>query len=333
MKERDFSIDFLRATAILLMTITHVNALLYLGNNPILDFFTTAGATLCFSIFLFCSAYVTGLKIQKGSSFTIKDTLNRALEIYMVYVVLGIFVTFVLKGSIDFDIINNIVLLNYVPEFTEFLIAFVLFSFIPLFFSKQQKYLLNNPLILTIITLSIYILGTFVYTQISKYTYPEIVRIPLENIFGYQSLHRFPLTYYLPIYSLGIFLSMYRKRNMLIAVLISSFTLFIVLYSLKLSHWNRWPPSILFLLYGFIYIPLILLVYREFKKFFSKGIFKMFTNIGMYPLEQFFLSTFFVFVAKAFLNPSNTEILSIIVNFLILALLILHPIVFYRKMV
>ena len=111
MKNRDFSIDFLRATAILLMTITHVNALLYLGKNPILDIFTTAGATLCFSIFLFCSAYVNGLKIQKGSTFSFKDTINRVLEIYMVYVILGILVTFVLDSNISFSKITNIVLL------------------------------------------------------------------------------------------------------------------------------------------------------------------------------------------------------------------------------
>jgi len=333
MKGRDFSIDFLRATAILLMTITHVNALLYLGDNPILDIFTTAGATLCFSIFLFCSAYVTGLKIQKGSTFPLKDTLNRALEIYMVYVVLGIFVTFVAKGSMNFDTINNIVLLNYIPEFTEFLIAFILFSFLPLFFSKQLSYLLNKPLILILVTILIYILGSFVYSEISKYTYPDAVRIFLENIFGYKSLHRFPLTYYLPIYSLGIFLSRYNKRGMLITVLLTSFVIFSILSAFQLSHWYRWPPSVLFLLYGFIYIPLILLVYRQFEKFFSKGIFKVFTNMGMYPLEQFFLSTFFVFLAKAFFQPSNTEILSIIVNFVILSLLMLHPIVFYRKMV
>lgn len=333
MKERDFSIDFLRATAILLMTITHVNALLYLGDNPILDIFTTAGATLCFSIFLFCSAYVTGLKIQKGGSFTIRDTLNRALEIYMVYVVLGIFVTFVINGSMNFDMINKIVLLNYIPEFTEFLIAFILFSFVPLLFSKQLKYLLNKPLILILVTILIYILGSVVYTQISKYTYPDATRILLENIFGYKSLHRFPLTYYLPIYSLGIFLSVYNKRNMLIAVLISSLAFFSILHAFQLSHWYRWPPSTLFLLYGFIFIPLILLVYRQFEKFLSKGIIKIFTNIGMYPLEQFFLSTFFVFLAKAFLQPSNTEIISITVNFIILSLLTLHPIVFHRKMV
>ena len=333
MKNRDFSIDFLRATAILLMTITHVNALLYLGKNPILDIFTTAGATLCFSIFLFCSAYVNGLKIQKGSTFSFKDTINRVLEIYMVYVILGILVTFVLDSNISFCKITNIVLLNNIPAFTEFLIAFIIFSFVPLLFSKQIKYLIHKPLYLILITVLIYILGSIVYTQISKYTYPDSIRILLENIFGYKSVHIFPLTYYLPIYSLGILLSKYNKSSMLKIVLIGSITLFSVLLSFKLSTWYRWPPSVLFLLYGFIYIPLIMLIYRRFKNFLSKGVFKTFTNIGMYPLDQFFLSTLFVFLAVALLKPSINPLLSILVNLGIFCLLLLHPIVFHRKMV
>ena len=195
MKERDLSIDFLRATAILLMTITHVNALLYLGKNPILDIFTTAGVTLCFSIFLFSSAYLNGLKIQKDIKFKLKDTLNRVLEIYMVYVILGIFITFILDSGISFSKITDIVLLSNIPPFTEFLIAFIIFSFVPLLFHKQIKYLMSKPFWLILITILIYILGSIVYTQISKYTYTDPIRILLENIFGYKSVHIFPLTY------------------------------------------------------------------------------------------------------------------------------------------
>ncbi len=333
MKERDFSIDFLRAIAILLMTITHVNALLYLGKNPILDIFTTAGATLCFSIFLFSSAYVNGLKILKDGSFKLKETLNRVLEIYMVYVILGILVTFVLEDGITFDRINNIVLLNHIPAFTEFLIAFIIFSFVPLLFSKQIKYLMSKPLWLILITVLIYILGSIVYTQISKYTYPDPIRILLENIFGYKSVHIFPLTYYFPIYSFGIFLSKYKKDSMLVIILIFAITLFGVLLSLKLSSWYRWPPSPLFLLYAFIYIPLIMLIYRRFKNILSKGIFRLFTNMGRYPLDQFFISTFFVFLAVFVLEPTINPFLSIFVNLGIFCLLLLHPIVFRRKMV
>ncbi|MDY0096824.1 MAG: OpgC domain-containing protein [Candidatus Dojkabacteria bacterium] len=333
MKERDLSIDFLRATAILLMTITHVNTLLYLGKNPILDIFTTAGVTLCFSIFLFSSAYLNGLKIQKDIKFKLKDTLNRVLEIYMVYVILGIFITFILDSGISFSKITDIVLLRNIPTFTEFLIAFIIFSFVPLIFSKQIKYLISKPFWLILITILIYILGSIVYTEISKYTYTDSIRILLENIFGYKSVHIFPLTYYLPIYSLGILISKYNSGKILTMVLISSITLFAVLLSFNLSHWYRWPPSPLFLLYTFIYIPVIILIYRRFINFLSKGIFKLFTNIGKYPLDQFFLSTLFVFLAVYFFKASINPLLSILVNLGIFSLLLLHPIVFRRKMV
>lgn len=333
MKEREKSIDFLKAIAILLMTITHVNALLYTGNNIILDIFTTAGATLCFSLFLFSSAYTIGIKIKENKRITFKNTLKRAFGIYIVYLILGIFISFVLDNTFSLKTVLDIALLKFVPEFTEFLIAFIIFSFIPLLFYKQIKYLISKPIYFILLTIFIYILGSVIYSLISKHTYPDILRIPLENIFGYKTLHRFPLTHYLPIYTFGILMSNVRRNRIHILTLGISIFLFAILYLFDISHWLRWPPSILFHLYSFLFIPLTLLIYNIFKKPLSKGIFKIFTNIGMFPLEQFFLSTIFVFLSRLLLNPSENEILSILVNIVIFIVLLLYPIVFHRKMV
>jgi len=333
MKNRNISIDFLRATAIVLMTITHVNALLYTGNNLILDIFTTAGATLCFSIFLFCSAYVIGVKIQNNESINLKNILKRALEIYLVYLILGVFITFVLTRSINIYNVIDIALLKNIPEFTEFLIAFIFFSFLPLLFYKQIKHLISKPLLCVLVTSLIFIIGLIVYGYISNKSFPDIVKIPLENIFGYKSLHRFPLTFYLPIYTFGILLSKYNSKKMLIFITIIAILLVFTLRIFNLSSWYRWPPSTLFLLYGFIYIPSILLMCRLIKKWLSKRFFKIFANMGRFPLEQFFLSTFLVFLSRYIFLPSSNELLSILINILILALLLLHPIVFHRKMV
>ena len=333
MKKRELGIDFLRAIAILLMTITHVNALLYTGNNLILDIFTTAGATLCFSIFLFCSAYTVGLRIQNNKRFDFKNTLKRVLEIYIVYLILGIFITFVLEKQLSINTILNIMVLNYVPEFAEFLIAFIIFSFIPLIFQKQIKSLISKPIYLIFLTLLIYAIGIVIYNLVSKYILPNILRIPLENIFGYKSLHRFPLTYYLPIYTFGILLSKYNNKKVLISILLISVILFTLLFSFEISHWLRWPPSHLYLLYGFIFIPLVLLKYTLLRNFLTKGVFKLFTNMGRFPLEQFFLSTFLVFLSRLLFLPTGNEILSITVNISIFILLLLHPIVSRRKMV
>ena len=333
MNKRDSSIDFLRAIAILLMTITHVNALLHTGNNTVLDIFTTAGATLCFSIFLFCSSYVTGLKAQSNQFPNVKHTLKRIFEIYLIYLILGIFITFVLEGSINFNRIVDIALLKYVPEFSEFLIAFIFFSLVSLVLNKQIKRLINKPFLFISLTLFIYLLGIIIYNLISQHTYPDILRIPLENIFGYKSLHRFPLTYYLPIYTFGVLMSKYNSKKILILIPIASLIIFIILFLFNISHWYRWPPSTLFLLYGFIFIPFILLIYRLLKKYLKKGIFKIFSNIGRFPLEQFFLSTLLVFISKLLFTATDNEILSILVNISVFSILLLHPIVFRRKMV
>lgn len=333
MKNRDSSIDFLRATAIVLMTITHVNALLYIGKNPLLDIFTSAGATLCFSIFLFCSAYIIGLKIQSSDSLNIKNIIKRIVEIYFAYLVLGILITFVFENSISFSKIVDIALLKYVPEFVEFLISFILFSLLPLFFYKKIKYLMSKPLLFIIVSIFVYIIGLVVYNLISNHSYPDIIRIPLENIFGYKSLHRFPLTFYFPIYVFGILLSKYNSKKILISIIVISSVLMISLLKLDLSHWHRWPPSIFFLLYGYVFIPFLLLICKMLQEYISKGIFKIFSNMGRFPLEQLFLSTFLIFISRYIFLPSSDELLSIVINILIILALACHPIVFHRKMV
>jgi hypothetical protein len=333
MKQRDRSIDFLRATAIFLMVITHINALFYTGDSFILDIFTTAGATLCFSIFLFCTGYTNGLKILEEKKFLLSKTLKRVLEIYVIYILCAVFVSLVLNEGITLKEILNISVFNYVPGFTEFLIAFILFSFLPLLFSKQIKYLLQRPLILISISLLVYFVGIWIYNWVSEKQLPDALRIIAENLFGYPGKNRFPLLPYFPIYSFGLILSKYKKNSILVkTILISSF-LFTFLYIFKLSHWHRWPPSFLFLTYALIYIPVVLLLYRKFKKFFTKKPFNLFTQTGKYPLEQFALSTLLIFILKAFIQPTGSEIVAVFLNILVLGILLIYPIVFRPKMV
>jgi len=314
MKERDKSIDFLRATAILFMTITHVNSLFYLGKSPILDIFTALGATVCFSVFLFASAYVTGIKIKNNSTIKIESTLKRILEIYIVYIILGILITFVIGGG-------------------EFLIAFIVFTIFTQLFFKQLKYFLSKPILLILLGITVYVVGVVIYNLTTNNTYPDTVRILLEHTVGYGNLHRFPLTYYFPIFVFGLLLSKYSNiKTLLIITIISLFSL-LILRITGISRWYRWPPSVAFLLYGFVYIPLVILIYKKFTKFFSTKIFTMFSNMGKYALEQLFLSTFLIFASLLFLNPSQSPITSILMNIIVISALLLHPIVFHPKMV
>ena len=333
MKERDKSIDFLRATAILFMTITHVNSLFYLGKSPILDIFTALGATVCFSVFLFASAYVTGIKIKNNSTIKIESTLKRILEIYIVYIILGILITFVIGSEITTKQITDIVLLRSIPEFTEFLIAFIVFTIFTQLFFKQLKYFLSKPILLILLGITVYVVGVVIYNLTTNNTYPDTVRILLEHTVGYGNLHRFPLTYYFPIFVFGLLLSKYSNiKTLLIITIISLFSL-LILRITGISRWYRWPPSVAFLLYGFVYIPLVILIYKKFTKFFSTKILTMFSNMGKYALEQLFLSTFLIFASLLFLNPSQSPITSILMNIIVISALLLHPIVFHPKMV
>lgn len=305
------------------MTITHINAVFYTGNNPLLTFFTTLGATICFSIFLFTSSYAIGLGFSKDKAITLKKTMRRVFQIYLVYLVLAILIEFSLTTDLTISKILNITTLNYLPEFSEFLIAFITFALLSYIFQKQIKLLIKKPLLLLSISVIVYIIGNTLHAITSLHTYPDIVRIIFENLFGYKDLHRFPIFQYLPIYSLGLILSTNKKYTKYI--LITTTILLISSLFLNLSGWYRWPPSMEFLSYGAIYLSSLLIINNKYK---LPSI-----SIGQYPLEQFFISTLLIFSLRIFLPPSGSVYLTILINIIIISLLFAHPIVFHRKMV
>lgn len=330
MLNRDQSIDFLRGSAILFMTITHVNAVYYLGSNSIMNFFTTIGATVCFSVFLFCSAYIVGLRIKEGKEISNKNLLEKSFKLYLVYIVISLLVTLTYYKEFSLQKILEVILLINPPEFAEFLISLAIFTILTILLKKTLKKLQGKGIILILLAIFSFIIGNILYLITTDLSFTPTLQIFIENAWGYSNLHRFPILMYLPIYLFGILLSQYpSKMNLLISLQLSA-SLIVILNIFNLSNWHRWPPSVLFLTYGVGYISLVLYM---FKRYPDSRIFNSIAQMGKYPLEQFLLSTSLIFLPLLLIQPNSNIYTALVLNFLVILSLALHPIVFHRKMV
>ena len=280
--QRDHSIDFARGIAIILMVFTHVNGLMYLEPKAPLDWITFAGATVCFSLFLFCFSYAYGLKAEKGYHYF--KEIKRILLILLVYFILGFIAYFFLHG----EIVNIVKLITFqvFPEFTEFLIAFVLtgllFLLIGKYLVKLKKY---TKTIITVAIIS-YVLAIF----LSKLDFGIFNNLKALT-FGDTNIHAFPIFAYMPIALLGFFWShieeTYKSKISLIVIALFSFFSLTIINTTALGGWYRWPPSISFILWGVFAVALSIFFYKI-----SPMIIRdIITRIGRHSLSAFIIST------------------------------------------
>ncbi len=296
-----------------------------------MHFLTTIGATICFSVFLFCIGYIVGLKIKNGEKISTKKQIYKSIALYLVYILISLLVSFTYYQNLSLIKILNILLIINPPEFAEFLISLSLFSILTIFIYKPIQKLIQRPLRLIIVTIIIFVIGRIFYNITSEISFTTPLQIIIENLWGYGQLHRFPIFLYLPIYILGTIFAYYQSPKLILNTFVISSLSILILLLLDLSQWNRWPPSILFLTNGIAYISLLSYIYSKY--IFKYKINNLFSNIGKYPLQQFLLSTTLTFLPLLFFNPTSDIFLPLIFNVCIISALFLHPIVFHPKMV
>jgi hypothetical protein len=333
MLNRDKSIDFLRGTAILFMTITHVNALYYQGSNEIMHFFTTIGATICFSIFLFCSSYIIGLKIKAGKEISKRKVLVKSFKTYLVYILISLLVLITYYKQFSVKNLFEIIFIINPPEFAEFLISLSIFNLLTILLIKHLKRIIRRPLLVISSTIFLFIIGNLMYKVTTSMSFVAPIQILIENLWGYGNLHRFPIFFYFPIYILGILLAQYSSQRIKLILSTASVLLILFLNYFNLSFWYRWPPSVLFLTYGIGYISLIMYIANKYFNSYGNHLLKIIAGIGKYPLQQFVLSTVLIFLPLFFLQPSSDTFIALTINSLVILALSLYPIVFHSKMV
>lgn len=343
-KSRDFSIDILRGSAIILMLITHINVFFGADQKSFWDFFTYWGATLCFSVFLYCFSYVHGLKLTY-ERFKIKKTVIRIISLLLVYYFTAISAYFFTNKSITFENIVGIIAFIIVPGFTEFILAFVLYEILILALYKPiEKVMRFSAWLLPLIGLLISIASFFAF----KIDLGDSTLNLFKSLFvGHEGINRFGVFSYFIIFTTGLSLG-YRFNNpenrsikigkinidwFLILGVMSIITT-LILEKFGLSSWFRFPPSATFILRGFSYIfisiPLINFISKD------DDITNFLKFIGKYSLFFFFINIYLTLGLSMIINNklfSNLQMFFIHFGLISLSIMILRSYNFIKRFI
>lgn len=334
-KSRDYSIDILRGSAIIFMIITHVNALFLQGKPQPLDTLTFWGATVCFTIFLFCFGYVYGNKISQNK-FHPMLALIKALQILLAYYVSAYAAQIFLNKGITIDQTLKILTFQILPEYTEFILAFVIYLLLMSVTWRVLKKLLDHTLLFVILGFTVYFLANTLYKiDLGNNYFTDIKSLLVGNL----DWHRFGILSYFPIFVLGlvwgkISISQVFTTKKRLYIVLSALTFSITLFYLfdrlpsigePITTWLRWPPSLKFFTYGTIYISLVLALSPIINKLSLVN--KIFYFLSKHSLAYFVLNVFVIIGGASAMNfnkfDQNSTIIVNIVAFVLITSFIL----------
>jgi hypothetical protein len=329
-EERFASIDFLRGSAIFFMLIVHINVVFVKEYNFILDRLTWWGATISFSVFLFCFAYIYGLKLS-DKKLNVEKQVKRILLLLFIYYVAAYLDHYFLFNSISIGEFYSILTFQYLPVFTEFIIPFFLYIILILIFAPVLKKLLQRPIVLILISFAIYFLAGWLYTLSGGGNFLTVMKTLMV---GNGHTHSYGVLSYFPTFVFGFIAGGTQKSSLgkplvpLIFILCS--ILFVFLRISGLSLWYRFPPSVLFLLYGIIYSFGVILLYKYIRK--VSALNKYFIFLGKKALFIFFINVIIILGLSSFLRHATFATEAVwLMQFLIIISISLVT-YFYEKM-
>ncbi len=261
---RIIELDIIRGFAVLTMIAAHTVAFLYDGNNNIPFLIQYFGDTVSFTIFLLVSGAATYIAYINISSKKWQIKKTRLLK-RLIFLLLGYYIVAFIS-TIDKSTISNagnqvteILIFKNIPGYTEFIIPFIAYGLLVLLFRETFKKLTKSPALVVIVAIISYVLGFFLYHTNT----PRSIIAVKSILAGSEGLYRFPILQYLSIFLLGMLGGRYLQRarkflnqsitNFLFIILTISMITIIIPQIAKLpyeSPFQRWPPSIGFLIIG-----------------------------------------------------------------------------------
>lgn len=334
-EERSAKIDFLRGSAVFFMLTAHINVVFVKEYNFILDRLTWWGATVSFSVFLFCFAYVYGIKLSDNKKLNLEKQIKRIFLLLFIYYVAAFFDHYLLFNGISIDAFYSILTFQYLPVFTEFIIPFFLYIILILIFSPVLKKLLKRPTVFILISFIIYFLGGWLYALDGGGNFLNVVKTLMV---GNGHTHSYGVLSYFPVFVLGFIAGGTQKssessvgRSSALLIFIICSILFVFLRISGLSLWYRFPPSVLFLLYGIIYSFGVILLYKYISK--VSVLNKYFIFLGKRTLFIFLINVIIILGLSSFLNHATFAVETVwLMQFLIIVGISLAT-YFYDKVV
>lgn len=299
--KREKSLDILRGIAVMLMIAAHAFAYFHSGDNPILGLVRTFGDMAAFIIFVFvagATTYFAHLDFPYNNIHEIKFVrIFRLLFDYYLVAYVSAIEDF-LKLHINHwpEYFLKILFFMELPDYSEFILTFVLFTLVLYFIQWRLKSIIRSKLKLFIISLLTYTLGYLIYVNVKSFPLGYFTSL----LAGFEGLYRFPLLQYFTVLITGIYVGklidkdyQYKHKRLILLwlttiVLLIAFitTLFPELSSFPYdAQFSRWPPSIGFLSIGMSTGLVLITFLTQFKL--PEVIERVFTSLGERALGYF----------------------------------------------
>ena len=247
-----------------------------------------------FSSFLFCFGYVFYVAYFKNFKNSKQKLFRNGINTLIAYYISAFGIYIIDNEVIGFGNIYNILVLNNIIGYSEFLLAFSFISFLTIFIGDYILKITSNYRILLIYSVILIVSSSFI---------PYSIIPPQLGIFiGSSKFASFPILLYFPYFLLGVYIS---KNNIVFnkyiligtAALSSSSILYITIWGMP----SRFPPSIFWLTLSFLYTYCLYLLCSQIGKI-NFGVF--FKRIGQNSLLYLLISNL---ILRYFMhhNPFN----------------------------
>lgn len=342
LKKRSMFLDIAKIITVLLMVTTHFIIFFNLPDNEksIGRILGDLGGIACFTTFLYLFGLGSAFSLSKNLSYKqyIKKFL-KVLEILIQYFLISILYLFLFVNQKNnpltgiFSQITEVLTLQKITEFSEYLIAFVLIITIFIIFRKFFKLLSNNLLATLFVGILFYFIGSYFSAMPVSSPVLNTIKVLLFGSSN-ETSHSFPLFQYLIFLLLGLYLGkkiiLSRKKILLnffvLAITITIFAVVSIAGKQEVNNLSiiRFPPSVLFLVLSFIFSNLIvlssLLIERAFfnniSGMFTKKTSKIINHLGNNTLYYVFWHLLLLYILTFLKNQYNFDLFSgTLINF------------------
>ncbi|MCA9390505.1 hypothetical protein KC571_03815 [candidate division WWE3 bacterium] len=147
--------------------------------------------------------------------------------------------------------------------FTEFIPAFGFFILIILLTQRLLRKYIDQPSVFILASFVLYIAGI---ALVHFDTTQQAIKTFIALFAGDLILHTFGILSYFPIFIIGLVWGANKhnfRDNSGLQLMVTSVVMLFIVQVTQATSWERWPPSLLFLLFGLSF-SLIIVINREF---------------------------------------------------------------------
>ncbi len=259
LKKRELSIDYLKATLLLGMILSHTIGLTYNTPGTIDNLYVDLCRLIIFRAFIFCFGFSYQIVYFKDYANKKKRILKGSVKILLMYYICAGASTLLFYGhnwSVTAESLLSILCFQTIPPLSEFLLAYAGIAIISYIAGPLIIKLIDRPYILLLFT-AICFLSPFAipYQHIPNF---------LGIFIGSDRFFSFPVLQYFPYFLFGAYLAknkiVFNKNIFWASVIITAISFIAILLGAPI---NRFPPDTLWLTLAAFPVYLLFLIFKK----------------------------------------------------------------------